>query len=221
MARPKTSQNRSAEPERSDQAANTNAVENSRTSLNSASLSAHSSSSSSSSSDSDDGNPAKRSQLFKRPPRFRSQRPQRELLVTHSEHSEEAEDADDHGPSTARMLPFAKVPAVSDTLRSAAFSNEIKGKSAGGLGRSNSAKAELQKKHTSSGVATSSSMASSASDAPVTQKPGLASPGPLSPRHRASLARSSPKGMAQRSGKEGSEGTPSMGSSFSDIDGMH
>ncbi|KAH7057305.1 hypothetical protein B0J12DRAFT_409289 [Macrophomina phaseolina] len=39
--------------------------------------------------------------------------------------------------------------------------------------------------------------------------------GALSPRHRAELARLSPRGGATR---EGSEGTPSMGSSFSDLD---
>jgi hypothetical protein len=61
----------------------------------------------------------------------------------------------------------------------------------------------------------SSSMASSASDAPP--KP----PGPLSPRHRAELAKLSPRRAGTRSRKDGSEGTPSMGSSFSDIDGKN
>ena len=39
-------------------------------------------------------------------------------------------------------------------------------------------------------------------------------PGPLSPRHRAELAKLSP-----RQQRGGSDGTPSMGSSFSDLDG--
>lgn len=41
-------------------------------------------------------------------------------------------------------------------------------------------------------------------------------PGPLSPRRTAELAGRSPRGK----GREGSEGSPSMGSSFSDLDGM-
>lgn len=42
--------------------------------------------------------------------------------------------------------------------------------------------------------------------------------GPLSPRRTAELAGRSP-GMKGK-GREGSDGTPSMGSSFSDLDGM-
>lgn len=40
----------------------------------------------------------------------------------------------------------------------------------------------------------------------------------LSPRHRAELARLSPRSRG-RKGPDGSDGTPSMGSSFSDLDG--
>lgn len=43
--------------------------------------------------------------------------------------------------------------------------------------------------------------------------------GPLSPRRTAELARSSPR-RSIGSGRETSDGTPSMGSSFSDIDSM-
>lgn len=43
--------------------------------------------------------------------------------------------------------------------------------------------------------------------------------GPLSPRRTAELARSSPR-RSVGSGREASDGTPSMGSSFSDLDGM-
>jgi hypothetical protein len=70
-------------------------------------------------------------------------------------------------------------------------------------------------------------MASSASDAPprASEKSGPSTagpgPGPLSPRHRAELAKLNDRRMGPRSKTGGSEGTPSMGSSFSDIDGMH
>lgn len=43
-------------------------------------------------------------------------------------------------------------------------------------------------------------------------------PGPLSPRRAAALAGRSPSGYKGKS-REGSDGTPSMGSSFSDLDG--
>jgi hypothetical protein len=42
--------------------------------------------------------------------------------------------------------------------------------------------------------------------------------GPLSPRRTAELAGRSP--ISKGKGREGSDGTPSMGSSFSDLDGM-
>jgi hypothetical protein len=44
--------------------------------------------------------------------------------------------------------------------------------------------------------------------------------GALSPRHRAELKRLSPRGPGAGGAAEGSEGTPSMGSSFSDLDGQ-
>jgi hypothetical protein len=67
-----------------------------------------------------------------------------------------------------------------------------------------------------------SSATSSASDAPQQQRPSAMSPHALSPRHRAELARLNPRRSASGAGgkREGSDGTPSMGSSFSDLDGM-
>lgn len=64
----------------------------------------------------------------------------------------------------------------------------------------------------------------SSSGSPVAvQKPGKSQesklPGPLSPRRTAELAGRSPSGKGKASSHEGSEGTPSMGSSFSDLDG--
>ncbi|KAG8422093.1 hypothetical protein J3459_010679 [Metarhizium acridum] len=43
-------------------------------------------------------------------------------------------------------------------------------------------------------------------------------PGPLSPRRAAELAGRSPSGKGKANSREGSDGTPSMGSSFSDLD---
>lgn len=65
-----------------------------------------------------------------------------------------------------------------------------------------------------------SSLASSAApiSSPVDTTRSNRAPGPLSPRQRAGIAAVSPRGRGP-GGKDGSDGTPSMGSSFSDLDG--
>ena len=68
-------------------------------------------------------------------------------------------------------------------------------------------------------IASSMTSSASASDAPAS---AAAEKSPMSPasNHRADLGKlGSPRERALRR-KEGSEGTPSMGSSFSDLDGM-
>ena len=67
-----------------------------------------------------------------------------------------------------------------------------------------SANSAMQPRDSSSGA----EVASGTDGGEITQRPG-----PLSPRHRAQLANMSP-----RLRREGSEGSPSMGSSFSDLD---
>ncbi|KAM5358333.1 hypothetical protein ACJZ2D_015374 [Fusarium nematophilum] len=66
---------------------------------------------------------------------------------------------------------------------------------------------------------------SSASSAAMIQKPAKSresreqrAPGPLSPRRTAELAGRSPGSKSKGYSREGSDGTPSMGSSFSDLD---
>ncbi|PVI06551.1 hypothetical protein DM02DRAFT_425692 [Periconia macrospinosa] len=169
------------------------------------------SSSSSSESESESDNPVTRSQLFKRPPRFRSHRT-REL----SAHDEDIEESDELGPGT--VLPFANSAGrtkdsnnVHEFSHSKSRVDKLTKKS-----RETGSANYTPRQDAPSGTEASSSMASSASDAP---RSDLASPGPLSPRHRASLIKSSPRRPGNKPGKEGSEGTPSMGSSFSDIDG--
>src|SRR3569833_567706 len=65
---------------------------------------------------------------------------------------------------------------------------------------------------------TSDSSASSAARHP--QGGGDRRPGPLSPRRAAELSGRSPRSRNRGVSREGSEGTPSMGSSFSDLDGI-
>lgn len=192
----------------------TNVIEKPRTPSPAASPSTRSlSSSSSSDSESESDNPVTRSQLFKRPPRFRSQRTRD--LSTYDEDIEEADEAD---PGTGTMLPFANSAGRTKGIGSArdALPTTPRTDKSARRSRDTGAADFGFKQDIPSGTEASSSMASSASDAP---RPDLASPGPLSPRHRASLVKSSPMRPGNKSGKEGSEGTPSMGSSFSDIDG--
>ncbi|KAF2090407.1 hypothetical protein K490DRAFT_71990 [Saccharata proteae CBS 121410] len=147
----------------------------------------HSSSSAGSSSDENEGaNPLRRSQLFKRPPRFTKNTKHAPMpRLSDSDGGGEAESSDDEG-----FLPFAQRQPTqpqatqdpSATLRSASGSDRAPPGNARPLSATQTA---------------------------------AGGPGALSPRHRAELAR---LGSPRARGREGSEGTPSMGSSFSDLD---
>ncbi|ORY11531.1 hypothetical protein BCR34DRAFT_587871 [Clohesyomyces aquaticus] len=186
-------------------------------------------STSTSSSDSDSATeaPGHRSQLFKRPPRFRAQRPRESLI--HSSRSYEIDETDrgDNG-----SLPFANI-ANSTATR---IDNGPRGDPQSGvlgnrrLINPNNISPPIQTAGSRPGHAlssppsanrekvfdASSSLTSSASDAP---KASTTSSGLMGLNHRAELARISPKKRGLKGRREGSEGTPSMGSSFSDIDG--
>jgi hypothetical protein len=181
------------------------------------------SSSSSSSSLSDTDHPAHRSQLFKRPPRFKQQRP-RDLSTF--EEGDGAHDGDDSGSHGSPNLPFASAARQPANTK---YAHDIRYKT-----NSKSEQKVLQidrtrdiplvrqrsvdtQSQTVTEAATSSTNSASESDAPA---PPSATKGPMSPvsNHRTELGRlGSPRQRGRR--KEGSEGTPSMGSSFSDIDG--
>ncbi|KAF9699166.1 hypothetical protein EKO04_002786 [Ascochyta lentis] len=172
------------------------------------------SSSSSSSSMSDTDHPAHRSQLFKRPPRFQ-QRQARELAsFAEGDGTQEADEADSQG---ATMLPFAsaarRVPGGSKQIRAQQKTQLVD--------RQRSIAAAKQRSPPSQATTeTASSMTSSASASDAPSGPQAATKSPVSPNfsHRAAMANlGSPRAQALRR-KEGSEGTPSMGSSFSDID---
>jgi hypothetical protein len=175
------------------------------------------SSSSSSSSLSDTDHPAHRSQLFKRPPRFKPQR-SRDLSTLGEG------DGADSGSHGTPSLPFAAAARpggtkyAQDTLDQTTSKPEEKMLT----DRSRTTGHEMQESMDQQSQATTeaaSSVASStsASDPPV---PGSAAKSPMSPvsNQRAELVRlGSPRQRGPRSREEGSEGTPSMGSSFSDI----
>jgi hypothetical protein len=185
-----------------------------------------SSSSSSSSSLSDADHPAHRSQLFKRPPRFKQQRP-RDLSTF--EEGDGAQDIDDSGSHGAPSLPFASAarrPAntkhAQDTLFRASSKPEQKIPQAGpsrDVAHTRQRSIDQQSQATTE-TASSMTTSTSGSDAPAPSSTSQALMSPVSD-HRAAMGRlGSPRQRSLRSTKEGSEGTPSMGSSFSDIDGM-
>ncbi|KAJ4358527.1 uncharacterized protein N0V89_003111 [Didymosphaeria variabile] len=177
-----------------------------------------SSSSSSSLSNSGHDNLATRSQLFKRPPRFQRAQPAKELLT----YDEDVEDPDDRSQDASTDYPFAR---ASRQTRTMGIINERSRNSAASAGRKEKissmrsdkrlTKTDKKTVQPAPGPETSSSMTSSVSEA---TNPDVRSPEPSSGNHRAAMAQLSPRSRGARSRKEGSEGTPSMGSSFSDID---
>ncbi|RFU27056.1 hypothetical protein B7463_g9278, partial [Scytalidium lignicola] len=131
--------------------------------------------------------------------------------------SEDADD-DEEGPA---FMPFATAPT--DANRHHDLSATLRGDPRNIHRRTVSHRKSLDAAQQSQ---TSDSSASSV--AVVARRPGGAlreheysnhRPGPLSPRRTAELARQSP-GFKGKS-REGSDGTPSMGSSFSDLDGKY
>lgn len=171
------------------------------------------SSSSSSSSMSDTDHPAHRSQLFKRPPRFQQKRTRELSTFEEGDGTQEFEDSGSHETN----LPFASAarrqPSSSTQFRASSKPEQrvLKPNRPRNDPPSRPKSMDVQSLTTE----TASSMTSSGG-------PPSAAKSPLSPAsdHRAALGRlGSPRRTGPRSRKEGSEGTPSMGSSFSDIDG--
>jgi hypothetical protein len=144
-----------------------------------------------------------RSQLFKHPPRFKQLRPREQSIFEESSGAQDVEVSDTHGITS---LPFASAAVQpQEEVRQATVTP--------GKPFDHQSKAA---------VGTDSYMATSASgsDVPI---PSSVAKGSLSPsaNHRSELVDvGSPGRKDTRTRREGSEGTPSMGSSFSDIDGQ-
>jgi hypothetical protein len=177
-------------------------------------------STSTSSSDSDEA-PVRQSQLFRRPPPF-----QRHKKTALSNVDDVGEDSGEDSPT---FLPFATKgdgaalrEDPSATLRDTTPPRQRSHPSAA------AAAAERQNaienvstprgkgKQPAGRLESSASSASSAAPPSATETAHHRRIDALSPRHRAELARLSPR---RQGNKEGSDGTPSMGSSFSDLDG--
>jgi hypothetical protein len=180
------------------------------------------SSSSSSSSDSESEKaPNRVKHPFKRAGRFSSARtPSRPIEDSNSLRNEDEEDEDDETPA---FLPISRSKRP-DTTPFADPSATLR------LAPSRPATQRRQLTTPNPSTQPTHSSGSSASSAPIAQPAPASQPdgrptmnrptttGPLSPHRAAELAKLSPRRRAA-AGKDGSDGTPSMGSSFSDLDG--
>ncbi|UNI13761.1 hypothetical protein JDV02_000473 [Purpureocillium takamizusanense] len=155
-------------------------------------------SNSTTSSDEDESSPAQ-SRIIRRPPRFQQQ-----------EAAEAYQDEDEDGSEPA----FQPYQAQPDQVSAQDLASTLKGDGhPPSKPRSNIVGRDaIHQSQTSDSSAGSAHM----------QRHGKAreqrGTGPLSPRRKAELAGRSPGGKAKASSREGSDGTPSMGSSFSDLD---
>lgn len=159
---------------------------------------------SSSTTSSDDESLPAQSRIIRRPPRFQQQQD-----TTNSY----TDDEDDESEPAFQPYkpPAAEVKAPAQDLNSTMR----------GDGRSSASKRGPKGSTRDPHPNHSQTSDSDASSAALVQHPGKSrdqrAPGPLSPRRTVELSGKSPVGKGSR---EGSDGTPSMGSSFSDLDGM-
>ncbi|KAH7316708.1 Arb2 domain-containing protein [Stachybotrys elegans] len=158
---------------------------------------------SSSASSEDDSLPAQ-SRIIRRPPRFQQQEPGASPID---------EDEDESEPAFQPYKPLSSKTSGPD------LGSTLRGDGRGHSRRSKPGREALHYSQTSD---------SSSSSAAVVKRPsGSKDPrnaGPLSPRRVSEFAANSPSanspsGRSKGYSREGSDGTPSMGSSFSDLDG--
>lgn len=160
---------------------------------------------SSSESSSESEGPGGQSQAFRRMPRFSSR-----IGALPGDAAGDGDDEDDE----PAFLPFSNEDAPTNQDPSATLRNpsDTGEHMSNRQPKPNSARTQSQPQQQHHQRA--ESLASSGSSAAAVGTHGQRQPGPLSPRHRAELAKLSPR--LQRGA---SDGTPSMGSSFSDLDG--
>lgn len=186
-------------------------------------------------------NPIRRSQIFKRPPRFNQQKRSPRLgTVDDVDDDDKGDDDDDEDSSEG--LPFAKPPSrpwsgqpdPTATIRQQQQQqhpvdhDDLPAKpSTTEKGKQPALPPPAEEPSDTSSPAHSLSSADAppqhqAQPSPSTRpsRTGPSTAGPLSPRHRAELARLNSMSPRSKGKREGSDGTPSMGSSFSDLEGM-
>jgi hypothetical protein len=182
-------------------------------------------SSSGSSSSPDTDHPAHRSQLFKRPPRFKQQRP-RDL----SDFQEDAgvpgfEGSSSHDTSSLPFASSSRRSAITRHVQDTHYrtdSNQRQEMLQNNRFRNTHTRQQESvdnRSHATMGKEPPVTLPASEDDVPA-QPSAARIPTPAQANYRAEIGKAdSPKPTGPRSAKEPSEGTPSMGSSFSDIDG--
>ncbi|KAF5003501.1 hypothetical protein FDECE_9954 [Fusarium decemcellulare] len=148
---------------------------------------------------SDDESSPAQSRIIRRPPRFQ-------------QNDGGAYEDDDDDESEPAFQPYTS-PSNQTSAQDLGSTLRGDGRSSGKRFPRNLGKDAIHQSQTSD---------SSASSAAMIQKPGKSreqrTPGPLSPRRTTELAGRSPGSKSKGYSREGSDGTPSMGSSFSDLD---
>lgn len=178
---------------------------------------AASSSSSSSESDSEADVRASKSQMLRRPSRFTAgRRPPQKGGGQLEQHVEEDETlaflpVSSSGDSTQDARPHQKQDIGATVRGPQLFTDST-------LRPSESGSIGLQQTSTGGESSASSSASAAIPVAQLRGSQGQRPPISSSTGHRAQLTKLSPRGRGKA--REGSEGTPSMGSSFSDLDGM-
>lgn len=193
-----------------------------RSMLPASSVRSSSSSSSSSSSESEPASRLTKSMAFLRHRRFASSKaPKHPFQASGAATHDDDEDDEDESPA---FLPFSTEaapqapPDPSATLR---LPTSIPSPPPKPTSSPDPPRPRSQMTHSSASSAGSSPAAAGAPTDPGRGRNQPAAPripGPLSPRRAAELAAVSPRRRAGL-GRDGSDGTPSMGSSFSDLDG--
>lgn len=155
--------------------------------------------SSSTSTDSEAESLPVQSRIIRRPPRFQQQDGAASPLD------------DDDDESEPAFQPYRAAPTQSSGQD---LASTLRGDGQSSKRSHKAAKEPINYSHTSD---------SSTGSAAMVKRPGVTretrTPGPLSPRRATELAGRSPSSKGKGYSREGSDGTPSMGSSFSDLDG--
>ncbi|KAK4555423.1 hypothetical protein LTR86_007720 [Recurvomyces mirabilis] len=162
------------------------------------------------------------SQAFKRAPLGKKPVALRRVSSDGEREGEDDEDEDEGG-----YLPFAAASKATPRGNSTLPNQERQatGTTAASATRSAGTNPRQPPDSPTTSSTTSSSAAAACAPASTTSSdsqtiPPTRPPGPLSPRHRAQIANANFSPTSRSSGRrEGSEGSPSMGSSFSDLDG--
>ncbi|KAI8313685.1 Autophagy-related protein 29 [Colletotrichum sp. SAR11_59] len=160
---------------------------------------------SSSPASSDDESSPAQSRIIRRPPRFQQQRDGGVNL--------DDEDEDDAEPAFLQYKP----QSASNASSAQDMGSTLRGDPRNAR-RTPKGKERIHHSETSDSSTSSPALISRSSATSDHRRPAAGGGGPLSPRRAAELSGKSPSSKGKGYSRDGSDGTPSMGSSFSDLD---